>query len=167
MTALGRHLLVEFYDCNPNIINNKILVEKFMKEAAVKAGSTIVQSVFHMFQPHGVSGVVVIAESHLAIHTWPEYGYASVDLYTCGTCVEPLDAYKYLKDKFESKYTDIKEFDRGKLEVIEANSNVVEYKNAVNDSFERRGVLLWLNKCKNDKGSFSHVLSKNKKIKIR
>ena len=142
MSALGRHLLVEFYDCNPDIINNKELVEQFMKEAAIKAGSTIVQSVFHMFQPHGVSGVVVIAESHLAIHTWPEYKYASVDLYTCGSCVEPLEAYKYLKDKFQSKNTDLKEMLRGEMEIITSNTHYNRFKNAANDSHDRRGVVL-------------------------
>ncbi len=148
MKALGRHLLVEFYDCNPDIINNKELVEQYMKEAAIKAGSTIVQSVFHMFQPHGVSGVVVIAESHLAIHTWPEYKYASVDLYTCGTCVDPLVAYRYLKEKFESSNADLKEITRGELKSIlpytkfKNREEKCSYKNAANDDIERRGVVL-------------------------
>jgi S-adenosylmethionine decarboxylase len=145
MNTLGRHLLVEFYDCNPEIINNKDLVEKYMKEAAIAAGSTIVQSVFHMFQPHGVSGVVVIAESHLAIHTWPEYYYASVDLYTCGTCVNPMDAYTYLKDKFESQNADIKEIARGDVERIVANMSFKEepvYKKAANGTYSSKGVVL-------------------------
>jgi S-adenosylmethionine decarboxylase proenzyme len=146
MRALGRHLLVEFYDCNPDIINNKELVEQYMKEAALKAGSTIVQSVFHMFQPHGVSGVVVIAESHLAIHTWPEYKYASVDLYTCGSCVDPLIAYRYLKNKFESNNADLKEITRGELENILPYASYkpekCTYKQAVNDDTQRRGVVL-------------------------
>ncbi len=148
MNALGRHLLVEFYDCNPEIINNKDLVEQYMKEAALEAGSTIVQSVFHMFQPHGVSGVVVIAESHLAIHTWPEYKYASVDLYTCGSCVDPLVAYRYLKNKFQSSCADLKEINRGELNNIlsfveyKEKENKCNYKKAANDDIERRGVVL-------------------------
>lgn len=145
MRALGRHLLVEFYNCNPDVINNLQLVEQYMNEAALAAGSTIVKSVFHRFQPFGVSGVVVIAESHLAIHTWPEYNYASVDLYTCGECTEPMKAYLYLKDKFESTTADIKEFQRGDIDTILSN---ISYKNdeilqkAVNDSHETRGVVL-------------------------
>jgi len=147
MKTLGRHLLVEYYDCNPDIINNKELVEKLMKEAAIEAGSTIVQSVFHMFQPHGVSGVVVIAESHLSIHTWPEYGYAAVDLFTCGTCVEPWKAYRYLKEKFEAKSADIKEIDRGELENIisESKINKFKYNNldaSIDEAHERSGVVL-------------------------
>ncbi len=144
MKTLGRHLLVEFYDCNPDIINNKELVEQYMKEAALSAGSTIVQSVFHMFKPYGVSGVVVIAESHLAIHTWPEYNYASVDLYTCGSCVNPLNAYTYLKDKFESVNADIKEFSRGDIDTILANMRYKSepFKKAANGTYDAKGVVL-------------------------
>lgn len=94
---LGRHLLAEFYDCNPNVLNNPSLVEQHMKDAALACGATIVQSCFHRFNPYGVSGVVVIAESHLAIHTWPELGYASVDLYTCGDECDPLVAFDHLQ----------------------------------------------------------------------
>ncbi len=146
MKALGRHLLVEFYDCNPDVINNKELVEQYMKEAALEAGSTIVQSVFHMFQPHGVSGVVVIAESHLSIHTWPEYKYASVDLYTCGSCVDPLIAYRYLKEKFQSSSADLKEITRGELKnilpYVQYKEEKCNYKKAANDDVERRDVVL-------------------------
>ena len=109
--TLGRHLLAEFYDCEPNILNNVSLIEDGMTKAAVMAGATIVQKNFHHFSPYGVSGVVVIAESHLAIHTWPEYGYAAVDLFTCGDTVDPVLAYNYLKEQLSAKtafYSDIK-----------------------------------------------------------
>ena len=110
---LGRHLLAEFFDCNPNVINNNALIEQLMKEAAVACGATIVQSCFHHFNPYGVSGVVVIAESHLTIHTWPEYGYASVDLYTCGDQCDPAVAFDYLQGKFHSAHCSYVEFKRG------------------------------------------------------
>jgi S-adenosylmethionine decarboxylase len=110
---LGRHLLAEFFDCNPNVINNNPLIEQLMKEAAVACGATIVQSCFHHFNPYGVSGVVVIAESHLTIHTWPEYGYASVDLYTCGDQCDPAVAFDYLQEKFHSAHCSYVEFKRG------------------------------------------------------
>ncbi len=93
MKALGRHILVEYYQCNADILNNQNLVENYMVEAAKSTGSTVVNSSFHKFSPHGVSGVVVIAEAHLAIHTWPEYNYAAVDLFTCGNTVNPWNAY--------------------------------------------------------------------------
>ena len=118
MRALGRHLLVEFYDCDPEAINDLDLVENSMKDAALAAGSTIVDSVFRRFSPHGVSGVVVIAESHLAIHTWPEYRYAAVDLFTCGEKVDPWAARDHLQDVFCSRDSECRELPRGELRVL-------------------------------------------------
>lgn len=122
--TLGRHLLSEFYDCDPNILNNVALIEKVMSEAALIAGATIVQKTFHHFSPYGVSGVVVIAESHLAIHTWPEYGYAAVDLFTCGESVDPLVAYNYLKEHLHAKTAFYSELKRGLLH--EENGQVMK-----------------------------------------
>jgi S-adenosylmethionine decarboxylase proenzyme len=110
---LGRHLLAEFYDCNSNILNNVQLIEDSMKEAAIACGATIVQSNFHLFNPFGVSGVVVIAESHLAIHTWPELGYAAVDLFTCGGNCDPKVAYEYLREKLGAGSAFYSELKRG------------------------------------------------------
>jgi len=144
MKSLGRHLLAEFYDCDPEMINNCALVEKYMKEAAKKSGATIIKSVFHSFQPHGISGVVVIAESHLAIHTWPEYGYAAVDLFTCGNNVDPWIAYKYLKEKFRAKEADVKDLRRGYLDNIIKDLRH-EKRKVVNENeefYENRGVVL-------------------------
>ena len=86
MQALGRHLLLELFDCDAEAINSLDTVKASMVEAAKRAQATIVDVVFHEFNPFGISGVVVIAESHLAIHTWPEYRYAAVDVFS----VEPL-----------------------------------------------------------------------------
>jgi S-adenosylmethionine decarboxylase proenzyme len=122
MKSLGRHILVEFYDCDPVALNDLSLVESSMKEAAVAAGSTIVDSVFRRFAPHGISGVVVIAESHLAIHTWPEYGYAAVDLFTCGEKVDPWAAHDHLQDVFRARDSEYKEVPRGELRVLGENA---------------------------------------------
>src|SRR5438132_580002 len=81
---LRRHLLVELFDCDPDVINNLEAVKGALIEAAKRAQATIVDVVFHEFNPFGISGVVVIAESHLSIHTWPEYRYAAVDIFSCG-----------------------------------------------------------------------------------
>src|ERR1700754_4035838 len=81
----GKHLLVEYKGCLPAVLNDVGRVKLLMEEAARAANASIVTSVFQPFEPQGVSGVVVISESHLSIHTWPEYGYAAVDFYTCGT----------------------------------------------------------------------------------
>lgn len=84
-----------------------------MTEAAVACGATVVEKKFHLFSPYGVSGVVIISESHLAIHTWPEYGYAAVDLFTCGTSCDPKLAYDYLQEKLHSGSAFYSELKRG------------------------------------------------------
>ena len=115
-TYLGRHVLAEFFECDPNVLNNPQLVEKYMTEAALECGATIVQKCFHLFAPHGVSGVVIISESHLAIHTWPELGYAAVDLFTCGDACDPKVAYEFLKKAFRANDADYKQLNRGILD---------------------------------------------------
>ena len=97
MKILGRHLIVEYAECDRSLLNNKSLIEQYMNEAVRKSGATIVRSVFHRYAPQGVSGVVVIAESHISIHTWPEYGYAAVDFFTCGEAADPYKAFEYMK----------------------------------------------------------------------
>ncbi|WP_010093766.1 adenosylmethionine decarboxylase [Ornithinibacillus scapharcae] len=118
LSTLGRHVLIEFYGCPSDIIENNALIEKFMNEAADYSGATIVDSVFHHFNPYGVSGAVIIAESHLTIHTWPEYGYASVDVYTCGDTVSPWKAAEYLSEKLKAKKTESFEVPRGMVDKI-------------------------------------------------
>ena len=98
MKSLGRHIIAEFYDCDKEILDNVEKIEQSMKNAAYETGATLVNSSFHRFLPYGVSGVVVISESHLTIHTWPEYGYAAVDLFTCGDDVDPWKAFTYLNE---------------------------------------------------------------------
>ena len=110
---LGRHILAEFFECDPNVLNNPPLVEKYMLEAALECGATIVNKCFHLFAPHGVSGVVIISESHLAIHTWPEFGYAAVDLFTCGEQCDPKVSYEFLKRKFNSRDAKYTQLNRG------------------------------------------------------
>ena len=110
---LGRHILAEFFECDPNILNSLDKIEKNMIDAALECGATIVQKCFHMFNPYGVSGVVIISESHLAIHTWPELGYAAVDLFTCGDSCDPKVAYEFLKKVFNSKRATFTKLKRG------------------------------------------------------
>ncbi len=86
-----------------------------MVSAARDAKATIVDVSFHEFNPFGISGVVVIAESHLTIHTWPEYDYAAVDIFTCGDIIKPEVAASYLIREFECKNPSIVEMKRGIL----------------------------------------------------
>ncbi|MBY0405728.1 MAG: adenosylmethionine decarboxylase [Cyanobacteria bacterium] len=117
---LGRHVLVELYNCNESFLNDLWFIEKLMNQAAIACKATIVESCFHRFMPHGVSGVVVIAESHLAIHTWPEFQYASVDLFTCGDEIDPMLAFDVLKSGLESTTAEIQKISRGNLHVIQS-----------------------------------------------
>ena len=115
MKYLGRHILAELFNCDVDIVNDKIKIEINMKRAALECGATIVNSTFEMFNPHGVSGVVVIAESHLAIHTWPEYGYAAVDIFTCGEVVDPWIATRFLQQALKAKKVTRVEMKRGEI----------------------------------------------------
>jgi len=115
---LGRHILVEFYGCDPQIMNDVVQIEQHMVQAAKEAQATVVNSTFHHFSPYGVSGVVVIEESHLAIHTWPEFGYAAVDIFTCGSSVNPWISYKYLEEHFKVSYGSSMELLRGQKHLL-------------------------------------------------
>ena len=114
--ALGHQLMVEYYGCAPDLLNDQEYVRERMLEAARATGAVVVGDLFHLFQPHGVSGVVVIAESHLAIHTWPEYGYAAVDLFTCGDEIDPFAGFELLRRELQASRFEVQEFFRGKLE---------------------------------------------------
>lgn len=116
MNALGRHILAEYYGCDVHILNDLKLLEIYMREAVVKSGATIIDSTFHQFNPHGISGVIVIAESHMALHTWPEYGYAAVDFFTCGDSVNPLKAFDYINKKLKPQKYSSRELMRGLIE---------------------------------------------------
>lgn len=117
MEALGRQILVEFYDCNVEAINDISFIEDAMLTATRASNATIISHNFHKFSPHGVSGVIVIAESHVAIHTWPEYGYAAVDIFTCGETIDPWVIQEYLKDSLHSKNISSMEMKRGLFKV--------------------------------------------------
>jgi len=114
--SLGRHVLAEVYGCTAEILNDINLVEKIMVKAALAAGAEIREVAFHKFSPQGVSGVVVISESHLAIHTWPELGYAAVDVFTCGDSVDPWVSCNYIKHEFSAQRMEAKEVRRGVFE---------------------------------------------------
>ncbi len=117
MEALGRQILVEFYDCEQSRINDLTYVENSLIQATKDANATIISHNFHKFSPYGVSGVVVIAESHVAIHTWPEYNYAAVDIFTCGDTIEPWTIQENLKELFNSKSVSSMEMKRGLFKV--------------------------------------------------
>jgi S-adenosylmethionine decarboxylase len=115
LNALGKHLLLELKDCNREVLNDLKFLQGILPAAASEAGATILGESFHQFEPHGVSGVVIIAESHLFIHTWPECGYAAVDIFTCGDSVQPEKAAHKLIRELGAKSHSILEIQRGIL----------------------------------------------------
>lgn len=117
MEALGRQILVEFYDCDQSKINDVSYIENSLIQATKASKATIISHNFHKFSPYGISGVVVIAESHVTIHTWPEYNYAAVDIFTCGDTIDPWIIQEQLKDYFESKSVSSMEMKRGLFKV--------------------------------------------------
>jgi len=102
LNDLGRHLILELKNCDKEALDNLEFLRKCLCETAEKIGATVLNNVFHQFCPQGVSGVVVIAESHLCIHTWPEYNYAAIDVFTCGNTINPTDAVEILAKKLGS-----------------------------------------------------------------
>ncbi|MBM7866028.1 S-adenosylmethionine decarboxylase proenzyme [Heliobacterium gestii] len=110
---LGVQLLAEVWECNPEKLNDVATVEAIMVRAAEKSGADIREIVFHRFEPQGVSGVVVISESHLTIHTWPELGYAAVDIFTCGERVNPWEALESITQELDAEEAHAMEISRG------------------------------------------------------
>lgn len=116
METKGVHFILELSGCNPDTINDLEKVKDILTKAADKANAEIVKVVFHRFSPQGVSGVVVISESHLSVHTWPEHSYAALDIYTCGLKTMPQKACDYIIDQFEAKDVFITKLSRGEFE---------------------------------------------------
>lgn len=93
---LGIHALYEFYDCDPQLLDSPEHMRKILWDAALKAGMTPLEEASHRYQPQGVSVVILVAESHISIHTWPEHGYAAVDLFSCRTSVNTEEVHDFL-----------------------------------------------------------------------
>lgn len=108
----GRHLLVEYTGCDPSALDDVAAIEALMRDAAIAAHTKIVASVFRPFEPMGVTGVVVVEESHLSIHTWPEHGYAAVDFFTCGDA-NPELAHEVIAVGLRARSAEILHVERG------------------------------------------------------
>lgn len=113
--ALGEHILLEFYGVNSDDLNNAQQLEKTLKQSAVKANATIVNSNFHTFSPYGVTGVIVVMESHFSIHTWPEHNYAAIDIFTCSNKMNYKAAIDFLIETLKPNTFETKIVERGKI----------------------------------------------------
>ena len=113
MNSLGKQIIAELYCCDRKRLDDVDFIRQAMLSAARAAGTRIVTETFHRFSPQGVSGAVIITDSHLAIHTWPEHGYAAVDLFTCSEAVHSEKAIDYLRDALQSQQSTVEEMRRG------------------------------------------------------
>ncbi|GMR03344.1 MAG: adenosylmethionine decarboxylase [Thermodesulfovibrionia bacterium] len=136
MHALGTHLLIELRECNTKALSNLQEVKGILISAAEAAEATIIEVAFHEFSPFGISGMVIIAESHLSIHTWPEYKYAAVDIFTCGNIIKPEKAVAFLIKKFQSKNPSVVELKRG---IISPDNKKLPHKISEEEIGEREG----------------------------
>ena len=112
MEALIRVAVLDFYGCAPELLNDAARLEDIMLESARRMSATVVDTKFNTYNPEGVSGVIIIAESHLAIHTWPEYGYAAITFETCGK-IDPWKSLSYLQNALKSERCSTIEMYRG------------------------------------------------------
>ena len=113
MKSLGRHIVCELSGCDPIRLSDVDGIHTMMIEAAKAARATVMESAFHRFEPQGVSGTVILAESHLSIHTWPEKGYAAMDFYTCGDHTDPWLACELAARALDARSVLTTEFKRG------------------------------------------------------
>lgn len=111
----GTHLIIELK--NATGLDDKTCIERAFRDCIKATGSTLLHIHLHRFQPHGVSGVAVLAESHITVHTWPELGYGAFDVFMCGAA-DPWLTIDVLSQAFQTKDIEVKEISRG-LGVIE------------------------------------------------
>jgi S-adenosylmethionine decarboxylase len=115
LNALGRHVILDLNGCEAALLDDLPFIQQSLIEAARATGATIVGQTFHKFSPQGVTGVLAIAESHLCIHTWPEHGYAAVDIFTCGDGFDPHEAARVLIARHGARSPRVNELQRGLL----------------------------------------------------
>ena len=113
MKYLANHQIVEFNGCEEAKIDNSDFIREIFLKAAKLGNATIVNECFHEFSPYGITGVLVIAESHISIHTWPEHKYVAVDIFSCGDKVDYNKIIDYLKDKLKCKNFSSTSINRG------------------------------------------------------
>jgi S-adenosylmethionine decarboxylase len=124
MKTIGRHLIAEFYRCEPTFLDDVAGIRQLMLDTAGIIGATVMGHSFHPFTPQGVSGTVVISESHLSVHTWPEYGYVAVDIYTCGG-LDPRPGFEYLRERLGAESSRVQEILRGLPEEVAAHRQLL------------------------------------------
>ena len=109
---VGKHCILELYHCNPAKLDDEAVLRSIITTAVQRAGATLLHLITHHFEPQGVTGLALLAESHLSIHTWPESGYAAVDVFTCGDHTMPERACLVLREELEAAEHSLRSFRR-------------------------------------------------------
>ncbi|WP_316898409.1 adenosylmethionine decarboxylase [Pseudodesulfovibrio indicus] len=102
MNTVGVHCILELKGCPSHLLDDEQLILETMVNAAATAMSTLLDITSHKFQPQGVTALALLAESHISIHTWPESGYAALDIFTCGETARPRVACEYFIEKLQA-----------------------------------------------------------------
>ena len=97
---VGKHCILELYQCNERKLNDEAFLRTTVTSAAKRAGAQLLNLITHRFEPQGITGLALLAESHISIHTWPENGYAAVDVFTCGDHTMPEKACEVMRIEF-------------------------------------------------------------------
>jgi S-adenosylmethionine decarboxylase proenzyme len=122
--GLGHHLCIDLHDCQPDHLNSPKEIETLMVAAAKACGAKVVSSHAHHFEPFGVSCMVILAESHLAAHTWPEHGFVAVDIFSCDIALPSQLAAEHLQDKLGAKSISLQQLERGRIQTNNANEQM-------------------------------------------
>jgi S-adenosylmethionine decarboxylase len=109
-----KHFLLELYGCPEKIIDDVDHIRQCLTEAADRAGAVVLEVVSHSFEPHGVTAIALLAESHLSIHCWPESGYVAIDLFTCSPSGDSQSACEYLVTALQAESHELRVIERGK-----------------------------------------------------
>lgn len=126
MAILGKHIILEMWGCCKDIIDNVETVKETLIKATEVIQATLIEVVCHRFSPYGVTGVAILAESHISIHTWPEYGYAAVDIFICGNIINPQNAASYITRTFHAQETSLLELKRGDFSTREIHEGFLQ-----------------------------------------
>lgn len=109
---VGKHCILELYSCDPAKLDDEAFLRTAITNAAKRAGATLLNLITHRFDPQGVTGLALLAESHISIHTWPEFGYAAVDVFTCGDHTMPERACGVLAQELEASHQKLTSLER-------------------------------------------------------
>ncbi len=113
--AKGIHTIIDLYECNKTLLNSPQIISQALTKSCLLAGCKEIKEVVHQFKPQGVTGIILLEESHISIHTYPEYGICFIDIYTCGLDATPELTIPFFRRFFEAKSEKITKIERGKI----------------------------------------------------